>query len=115
MQARPEQTDQGIDYASIKTVVAKCNNSIAEVHDKSLGFDLAIYKSPERDVGLILCGWKFATIERTNYDDIITRYANLIRLQYEGKFGKAAALIFFVTGDLKKSVEFLNGSRGPYL
>ena len=106
VQAHPEQTEDGFEYPSIQSVVSKCNNSVIELREKSLGFDLCIYKSAERDVGLVLCGWKFATTDRIHYDDIITR------LQYEGRFGKAAALIFFVTGDLKKAIEFLSGSRG---
>ena len=71
-----------------------------------MGFDLILYSSKERDLGLKLCGWKFATAGRPGFEETITR------LQYEGKFGKSAAIIFFITGDLKKSIEFLNGSRG---
>nr|XP_012151279.1 PREDICTED: WD repeat-containing protein mio-B isoform X4 [Megachile rotundata] len=61
-----------------------------------------IYRSPDRDKGLLLCGWRFDRETNTLYDNLF-----LDRLEREGAYPRAAAIAVFNLC-LRQAIEILN-------
>ncbi|XP_076291746.1 GATOR complex protein mio isoform X1 [Lasioglossum baleicum] len=61
-----------------------------------------IYRSTDRDKGLLLCGWRFDKDTNTPYDNLF-----LERLEREGEYPRAAAIAVFNLC-LRQAIEILN-------
>jgi hypothetical protein len=73
--------------------------------ESGLSFPLHIYSSLYRDVGLTMCGWKYGD-NSSLFDETIAR------LHYDADFERAAGLTFLFYGDMARTIEILNSSRG---
>lgn len=60
------------------------------------------YRSPDRDKGLLLCGWRFDKDTNSLYDNLF-----LERLEREGAYPRAAAIAVFNLC-LRQAIEILN-------
>ncbi|XP_053983472.1 GATOR complex protein MIOS [Hylaeus volcanicus] len=70
--------------------------------DIGSNYTAKIYRSPDRDKGLLLCGWRFDKDTNTPYDNLF-----LERLEREGAYPRAAAIAVFNLC-LRQAIEILN-------